>query len=439
MGWLHGSNVTITGTGFGSKGVDPRPLVWAPLRGTTNPHPQLSRWTSGWWTAPFAQSGTMGGSECAVWNMGNDYNGAGSQDSNGFQINMPTPPAKFYGRAKHRLDFNPRTVAATLGDLNHKIWRSLGDPNLAAGVINCYANWHHDAFGDGFVGVENSTTPGGYNDTVYPELRWNDEEFMYKNSTPNTADGTLRFYMNNVLFGGNGYNQDAMQLSSTSSPGIVVFGVYDDLANVVQPAIVPTWNVGYRDIYYDDTWARVVVGDNAVYGNCTSTEIQIPTAWTNTSISVVVNCGQFESLAGKWVFVFDANNTIIHSEQIPDFTQAIIKSIGTIGQNVSYGPITVPVGSTSVNIRISRTTGSLTLAEVAQATLQISLDGGTTWGSSHSVGARGGDIQLKRNGSILGFTEAQFQLPQPSNVNRRIRGQLKYLQAIDCGLQYRFD
>jgi hypothetical protein len=63
----------------------------------------------------------------------------------------------------------------------------------------------------------------------------------------------------------------------------------------------------FCDIYVDDTWARVELGDNNVYDNCTHREMQIPTSWSASSIGVTFKPGSFAASASAWLFVIDAN------------------------------------------------------------------------------------------------------------------------------------
>ncbi len=433
MAWAHGATATITGTGFGSKGADPRPLVWAPLSVSLAPHPDFSRVTV-WVEAPKADLAVVRGQAVARFNLRRDIgfppdSPSDFADSNGFQIRLPLPPDRLYMRGKHYLDFDP--VAA--GGMNHKMWRAIPDA-LEGGRINWYANWHHVAGGDGRIGVE-SAAEQAWNDLIYPINRINIEEWVYLRSSPDIRDGRLALRINNQNFG----DINPCLNRTATDTGITTFGMYDDLTNVPNGPTTPEWWVYYRDLYYDDTYARVMVGNAATYNACTILEPQIPVAWSDTQITVVPNAGQFESLAGKWVYVFNANNQVVHTQQIPGFSQVLASSAGTAGQERTYGPVAIPVGVTSVNIRMSRTTGALTLNEVAQVQMQYSLDAGVTWGAIHHAGMTGGDKQLLRNGEVLGYAEATWALPEPNNPNRRIRGRLRYLDGISCGVQYRFD
>ena len=59
------------------------------------------------------------------------------------------------------------------------------------------------------------------------------------------------------------------------------------------------------DIYAVPTLARVEIGNASVYGSCSHREIQIPTAWSNTSITCIFNKGTFVTGQTAYLFVVD--------------------------------------------------------------------------------------------------------------------------------------
>ena len=58
----------------------------------------------------------------------------------------------------------------------------------------------------------------------------------------------------------------------------------------------------------DGTHARVMLGDNQDYSNCTIMEPQIPSAWSDTSITVTTNIGPLSEPALAYLFVFDSDD-----------------------------------------------------------------------------------------------------------------------------------
>jgi hypothetical protein len=66
-------------------------------------------------------------------------------------------------------------------------------------------------------------------------------------------------------------------------------------------------NTYWDSLYVDSSWARVEIGNNPVYANCTQREIQVPTSWSGSSLQVRLNRGSFPSLSGLYLFVVDAN------------------------------------------------------------------------------------------------------------------------------------
>jgi hypothetical protein len=70
----------------------------------------------------------------------------------------------------------------------------------------------------------------------------------------------------------------------------------------------PNW-MYMHDAYCSPTLARVELGNNSVYGDCTAREIQIPLAWSSTEISIQVNAGAFADGASVYLFVVDELGT----------------------------------------------------------------------------------------------------------------------------------
>lgn len=71
------------------------------------------------------------------------------------------------------------------------------------------------------------------------------------------------------------------------------------------------------DVYADTTMAHVEIGDNATYANCTEREIQVPSAWSTTSITIPsANRGAFGTLENKYLFVVDRDGNVSPGVQL---------------------------------------------------------------------------------------------------------------------------
>jgi hypothetical protein len=78
----------------------------------------------------------------------------------------------------------------------------------------------------------------------------------------------------------------------------------------------------YDDIYVDLGLARVVLANNTVLSRATIIENQIPTSWSDGSITATVNLGQFTQGQTAYLFVVDATGT-------PNATGAAVTAGGT--------------------------------------------------------------------------------------------------------------
>ena len=75
--------------------------------------------------------------------------------------------------------------------------------------------------------------------------------------------------------------------------------------------------------YYDDVYvatgdaaqARVEIGNNATYSNCTNLAIITPTSWSNTSITATVRTGSFSN-GTAYLFVVDSSGNVSSGKEI---------------------------------------------------------------------------------------------------------------------------
>lgn len=130
--------------------------------------------------------------------------------------------------------------------------------------------------------------------------------------TAGESDGSWRGYLGksgsainstpvqtNVEVINSGYgNIDSIKLDN-------YIGNCDDAEGMVECTDPTEVELYYDDIYIDNSWARVEIGDQDTYANCTHREIQIPAAWSATEITVTANTGSFGAGDSVYVFVVD--------------------------------------------------------------------------------------------------------------------------------------
>lgn len=115
----------------------------------------------------------------------------------------------------------------------------------------------------------------------------------------------------------------------------------------------PYAEVWMDDIYVDITRARVEIGDAATWEACTHREIQIPSAWSDTSITVTVNQGSFENGAQVYLYVVDADGNV-NAQGFPITFAGVPQPLTDLtppfvsGQSPAPGDKNVPVNSSIV-------------------------------------------------------------------------------------------
>ena len=63
-----------------------------------------------------------------------------------------------------------------------------------------------------------------------------------------------------------------------------------------------------NSVYLDTTWARVMIGNASTLGASTQLEMQIPTAWSENSITVKFNKGSFSTGQTAYLYVINSDN-----------------------------------------------------------------------------------------------------------------------------------
>jgi hypothetical protein len=325
----HGSTITISGSGFGSKSPF-APMVWDDCEGT-NP---LDKWSGAWpdtqddpndvigyrasghrgVATPHARSTKyLSGAHSSPWDAGNagwnvmvwknwtkgtyptySYWNLWVRDDPNF---IYDDNYKFYDFSAAGEPYNPQNWYDNWGQTGEP------DPSVEPRVYPGY-HFNDDGYGES-VNVPTLEEPfgdwyGGTVDTLW-NAGWRKLEYVIKWSSV-SRDGYIKTYEN----GAEMHNLATITDAYTGTDRSEAIGGFARAGNSAN-------NTRYfDDIYFDhgpDALARVVIGDASTYAACTIREMQIPQSWGSNSITVTVNQGAHSSLTGKYLYVLDRTDT----------------------------------------------------------------------------------------------------------------------------------
>jgi hypothetical protein len=134
---------------------------------------------------------------------------------------------------------------------------------------------------------------------------WHCLKFEYKESSLDTFDGILRIWLDGILILNASGFKTREDVNQFKHPELL--GWYNSWETDSKSVLPDTFYLD--EIYIDTTWSRVEIGNNSVYSSCTHREIQIPTAWSDTEITVTVNQGSFGNGESAYLFVIDSNGS----------------------------------------------------------------------------------------------------------------------------------
>lgn len=187
-----------------------------------------------------------------------------------------------------------------------------------------------------------------------------DQSFYYNNSSiPNNFSG----WVNVVFISEPGTNDDealstdGWRIIQISSPDFLSpyqskvetgKNYLDDETKGIHPinSLKIGWYLGnnlktgnvflyYDDIYMDNTFSRIEIGDSSTYENCTHREIQIPTQWSDGAVEFSVNQGAFTDRETVYLYVTDASGEV-NAEGFPTMINSsdVSSPIAPSGLNV---------------------------------------------------------------------------------------------------------
>jgi hypothetical protein len=321
----HGQNIIIFGTSFGTKSPA-KPYVWADFeQGNLNPS-SLGTVTS-WDPYEIRPENTYFNSGCpaGIGCLGYTFPG-NAQHRTGMTVDVPDgidyPGRKIiqfrkvkltgwnveelvgglYWNVKGPIRAWPSDQSGCSGECPNLFIRAGGAPseNTQFGVEYC-----NTPSRDGQSCIQNSLVT----DFIYPDGTVVSDEFRLKASSHTDKDGSVYWKVGSLTM----FN-DVAVCTSCATPGGHPYTPMDKpsigrIGNDQSGHYVPAGATFVEDdIYFDLTWSRVMLCNNAAYDSATICEPQIPSAWVDGSATVKVNLGQLPDTGTAYLFVFDADN-----------------------------------------------------------------------------------------------------------------------------------
>lgn len=308
----NGSSVTITGTGFGATG--PTVVLFDDFEKGTNNNIISTSLGS-------AQTGNWTETEVSPYNpkYSTAYAHSGSKG-------MLSDQSNFDGAHWASVDFTPSTKVYV------SFWVLLptgmevpgtggsGGPNWKLGDVNAGSNSSPSSQYTVAVTLQDlpaselqspgawygssGLSDGGYTSTSWSKNRWHRFEAYYIGSAGTSGENYL-WELNSGTPWRNIWSQTNMHnLQSTNSSGWRLFRLH---SYARQDSL--------GQCYYDDVYvatgtaarARVEIGNNATYSNCTNLAVITPTSWNNSQITATVRQGSFTAGQTAYLFVVDAS------------------------------------------------------------------------------------------------------------------------------------
>ena len=424
--WTHKGSVTVSGLGFGTKPTA-APLVWddasgtdirnnwngawpdcagnatynlnykTPLqvgRGVELPHSRITKYIAGahnpgtgfncGYNVMFFKNRTitLPSYSYLTWYERTDGGWRFGDDDNFKTFAYASGTTPYEPDANWYIEYNPRPTSTTSG-----------------------ATWHINDVSGSMQTPDQNGNSWWWGAAINPMSgTWQKIELEIKHT--NLTDGYIRQWENGVL-------------------KINYAGATDKMAGTMRTfgiggyarmyGFTSNWRY-FADVYFDSTRARVILGNAATLAASTIREVQIPTAWSNTSITLAANLGKFPDGQTVYLYVVDANGNanaagfpVVLSASAPDTTPPSISNVvpASGATNVSAGANILITFSEAMNAStINTSTIELRNAANLQVSGSVTYDQATRvatfdpsaalpLGASLTVTVRGGSTGVK--------------------------------------------
>jgi hypothetical protein len=415
----HGESVTITGTDFGTK-TTAAPTIWD---NCSHGDSLTTRWTGGWPTEnanynpnyraaqrgiPMPHARTT--KYLTMCNYGDGGYDAGWNGIFWKSFASGSTPSYVFFSFRMRIDdsFNS-------GDNWKFLDYSCGSEPYAMSSSS-WSNWYTEQMGGistGTLDINLNDDGGSLRPWINQENIWNaDTESYDTGPSPkgnwiqiegvyyltSSTNGIIRYWIN---------GEDVFDYSSTNpNPAFAALDHWTDRYT----AGARTFGFGgytrnyntnnwwyFADIYFDTTWARVMLGNASTYAACTIREPQIPSSWGTTSITVEVNQGALDEEDTAYLYVVKSDGTYNSTGYAVTFGEGG-------GEDTTAPSVTFTTGNSSISA------DSLSISGTASDAVGVS---GCKWRiGSQPDGSNGTSLSgtTSWSGTASGFSEGEQTL-----------------------------
>lgn len=311
---LSSNSITIAGGGFGTK-ASAKPLVFDDFNAGANgkdivgQKPTLTALSSGNWI----WGGTAaGGSATPKYTTSNQRPGSSVSavaDMNGTQWNnslsVYSQQSEYYASWWMYYDHYAGSISR-----NTKPWVFYGSSNDEPHAYSGWGDMSDSSLRSAIADSNYSDPNTAYGSPGTPNFygKWMKFEIYLKQSSPGSANGAYKVWITEpgkprVLQ----LNRDPVQTRGTSNSysQFTFVGAYCDSSPADRK-----YRIYADDFYFDNTQARVELGNASSYSNNTITEVQPATSWSSSGISVTLNRGALPTGSTAYVYVIDASGSV---------------------------------------------------------------------------------------------------------------------------------
>lgn len=325
---ISGNSLNINGKEFGAK-PNPAPIRFDNFEKLTVGNDVASE--TGWWSNSSNAGNAM--------KVSNDYSISGQNSAKatqlGNELSNPMLMRNNIGFADtkkvlvsfwFRWKWPEWTGGTPYEGVQYKLWR-------VAASLDTNGNVHYPAINDfkwkgatytwNTLGLTYTSTSalGSYSSVHFPndsvvDNTWYNVVLMVNQGTKGVANGSYKAYLSKAS---GPYTEIA------SATNILIIDSYGDYINaikldnyidknndniVAQGATIANNGIYFDDIYIDNTFSRIEIGDSPEYQNCTKRIIQIPSAWTDTSVTATLNQGNFTSGQTTYLYLVNSSGAV---------------------------------------------------------------------------------------------------------------------------------